>query len=478
MPDKRFSEIVSEEYTRNKDRWNRYRVLVGDSELLIDEIMQLPGEDTIALNNRKESAYDPVVLRNKIQEQKDILHLSGLAFKLNDSDSISSIFTAENGIGVNGKTQTLRNFLINDVLSTALEYKKAYVVVDRLPIDADQSQADAANNPAPYAYVLNPLQVPAWMFTDSVSMNIHQAITTCRDVTPMDIRNFDDPECEQWTHWSNEEIISQIKDGRTIRKQKNTLGFVPIAVFEIEESLLQDLYKPTMAAVSLTGSMLKGAGSQTYGNLFIFSNGDVNGINMDESSAIQLPLDSKVQYERTPVDGLEFARNLIKEIKGDINEQFKKKMVSMTANAVQQSGISKKMDTLTQEQFSAHLAKRLEEFAPQMAKLFGAYMEPSKAEFDFVTEIPKEFVSRDREADRMDADFLSVKFVPTTKTQFVTLSKLLRKRAGLEDVMSPDDITTDDKEIEIEAEAAKGEIETPVETLPADGGLNQGDGNE
>lgn len=478
MLGKPLSQIESQEYTENKNRWNQYRVLVGESAVLIDEIMQLPGEDNVALINRKESAYDPIVLRNKVQEQLDILHLSNVNFHLNDSDSISAIFTAENGIGVNGKTQTLRNFLINDVLKTALEYGRAYIVVDRLPIAENQSNADAAMNPTPYAYVLNPLQVPAWMFTDNISMNINQAITTCRDVTPMDIRTFDDPDCEQWTHWTDEEIITEMDDGKIIRKQPNTLGFVPIAVFELDNSILQDLYKPTMAAVSLTGSMMKGAGSQTYGNLFIFSNGDVNGLNMDESSAVQLPIDSKVQYERTPVDGLKFARELIKEIKGDINEQFKKKMVSMTSTAVQQSGVSKKMDTLTQEQFSAHLAKRLEEFAPQIVKLFGAYMEPNKEDFDFVTEIPKEFVSRDREADRLDADFLSVKYVPDTKTQFVTLSKLLRKRAGLEDVMSPDEIAADNKEIDVQAEAAKGEIEMPKETGPIDGGLNQGSDSE
>jgi len=80
--------------------------------------------------------------------------------------------------------------------------------------------------------------------------------------------------------------------------------------------------------------------------------------------------------------------------------------------------------------------------------LFAMYVTPDKIKNEVITNIPEQFVSKDREEDRKDAEFIVTKYRPATDRQARAAVKTARELIGIEENMTPEQIRDDDKDIE------------------------------
>jgi len=150
------------------------------------------------------------------------------------------------------------------------------------------------------------------------------------------------------------------------------------------------------------------------------------------------------------VDGLQFNMSLVDKLQQQIDKILTGRIYSMSVAALEQSGASKRMDNVCQENFSSYLADQVLRFAPSLVNLFGAYLGMEDIEVE--TYSPDEFIVQDRDADRLDATYFSTNYQAETSRQWIAQQKRIRKLSGLETMMSKEDIDADNEELATKAE--------------------------
>ena len=218
MPDNaiKYSEVQVPQYRSMKDKWEQFRIIEASGEPLIRAMKMLPEEDKTALGHRQMLAVDFFAGKNHIQHQIDILAQGGIGIKVTNNDDLNDIFQATKGKGVNGRGQTLINFLLNDVLRTALTYGRTFVVVDRQIISSVITESQAASLEAPYAYTLTPLQVPAWKNASLLGRQMAQVIFKSSRPSKTDALGFASETEPAWTFWNQDTIAVQDIKGKPI----------------------------------------------------------------------------------------------------------------------------------------------------------------------------------------------------------------------------------------------------------------------
>ena len=468
----RYSEIKVPEFINHEETWQRYSTLQAGGTPLIDELPKIDNEPDEQLKQRKRIAVDFAALKNEIQGQVDILNLSDMKTSVENSQKVDDIFQAKN-TGVDGQNATAMSFMLNCVLPTALTYGKAYVVVDRVAMQPGLSEAEAEKTAAPYAYVLSPLELPAFSFSDPQRQTITQAIT--RGLLPIehDEIGFVTSNQPTWTLWQNDRIFIQNEKGDLIGQpdaqggftepfRANTIGRVPIIKFELNDSFLADLWEAVISMLHHFSLASHGGSNQIYGMLTVFSDSTVKIIDASANAGLQLGQDDKIQMVNSPVEGLEFNLKLVEQVKMQLKRLFRKRMASMTAKAVQESGVAKKVDQAPQEAFSKFLANSIKDFLPELASLFAAYVDPTNQNnLEINTELPQEFVSRDRAADfdNMNAVLM---WQPKTEADWIAKEKRLRDLSGNEEKMSKEDVKAANEELIVKAKEFFANLE-PVD---------------
>jgi len=442
------AKISVPEYENNKPKWNKFSWLNEGGDALIAQMRALPEETVLALQNRQALAVDFADISGEVQSQIDILTQSGISVEINNNDVLADLFAAKDGMGVDGNGSTLMQFMLMEILRPALIYGRSYPIVDRTALPPGLSQIQVEKMENPYSYVLNPLEVPAFQYTNSLKTEFRAVISKTLEETHSDPNGFPDGEEDFFTLWTWEQTVKQNRKGDQIQVVPNEIGVVPILRFELGQSFLKNLWNPVMSMMEHFSLASLGGSSQIYGMMAIFSNQAAKTIDAGFNKALHLPVDAKIQVIHTPVEGIKYNADFADRIKKHIDKTLKNNMISMTVTAVQQSGVSKKMDQIGQEQFSHFLASEIERFLPRYVQLFARYLTPDKIEStDVKTHIPEQFVTRDRDGDRKDAEFLSSKFNPSTDAQLQASSQTIRELTGIEDNMTPDEIMKDNEEI-------------------------------
>lgn len=461
-------EITVPEYDRNLITWERMKTMHLGGDTLIAQMRPLPEETATAVTNRQSLAIDFADISGEIQRQIDILTLSGLSIEVEDNEKLSAVFAADDGRGVDGQGSTLIHFMLNDILSPALTYGRCYPIVDRTFLTPGLTEFQAEQMENPYGYVLNPLEVPAWQWTSTLKTEFKSVITKTHEMTHKDIDGFADGEEDFFTQWTWEMTLKENEKGDQIAAVPNLIKKVPILVFDLRQSFLKNLWNPVMAMLEHFSLASIGGASQIYGMPIVFSDAAATTIDAGFNKALSLPEKARFEIHNTPVEGIKYNAEFAEIIKDHINKLLKNSMRSMTVGGVQQSGISKKMDQIGQEQFSHFLAHEIERFAPRLVNLFALYLTPDKLENKVITNIPEQFVMRDREEDRKDAEFLSTKFKPTTDAQLRAATQTIRELTGIEENMTAEEIRKDNDEIDSLT------LESPGSQSPSPAATGQG----
>lgn len=447
MADK-LSAIRSPEYEALLPVWEEYRRLVCGGNLLYDALPQEDNEDNEAWKRRRAHCVDLVAWSKTLQKQIDILALAGIVMRTDDP-RLGAVVAGDGAPGVDGCGSSMLSFMLDKVLRSALAYQRAFVVVDRAAgVSSEMSQADAEALPMPYAYVLEPDKVPAVTYANSASKEIVHAIT----VSSVPVRFWSNGMPREyapvWIEWRPDGIRVEDENGTLVRESVNKLGVVPILEFSLNDSLLRDMYRLTMEIMnhySLAGS---GAAQQVYGLPVVCSDKAMDKVNMTQG--LMLGKGDTFQLHQSPVDGLKFNVEMVNKLQEQVDKVLTGRIYSMSVTALQQSGASKRMDNICQENFSAYLADNLLRFAPQLTNLMGAYIGQPEVEMDLSA--PDQFVSQDRDSDRQDATYFSTQYQAETTRQWIAQQQRIRVLSGLESNMTAEEVAEDNEELEAKAE--------------------------
>ena len=475
----KLSEIQVPEYTGNLEKWRQYELLVNSGPELYACLPRVINEDDDAHKERILQAVDTIRWADIIQKQIDIQQQSPLTITVKNDARINEFINsnkASDGAGVDGDKGSLKDFMLNSVLRTALAYRYAWVITDRfgaIPEGQNQAQAEA-ENPMPTSYVIPPQDVPAWAFEPGSQCRVSSCITKIRRPSEMWGLGFVRSEEAAWMLWTPDMVITQDRDGNELEARDNALGIVPICRFGLNDSLMRGMWRNTLEVMnhlSLAGS---GAANQIYGLLVISSDRQLSNVNL--YGGLQIEAGGKADMVNSPVEGIKFNVDLAEKYQQQIEKALNRRMFSMTVTALQQSGASKKMDSVGEEQFAAYLGSEIKTFFPEIVRHYFAY-EGLTIEPDVVVDLPDEYVIQDRAADREDAKYLSESYDPKTKRQWIAREKRLRKLSGAESNMSDKEIADDDKELEEAADRlfAQQDLPSPIINLPAGDSGDAGD---
>jgi len=438
---------VVPEFTSRKDEWDRYRRLYDGGQAIISQLPKISTAETEEnYKNRQKYAVNLANPSNEVQRQKDVLTLSDFEIKT-DNDKLNQFLQS----GVDGGTKTFTQWMIDDVLGTALVYGRCFPVVDRAILEGPITEAQAEMQDNPYSYVLSPLQVPAWTYADNSCTKLIQAISLVKDVSKVDELGFAEELDDVYTLWRANEIQVQYEsDSMQDVVKANPLGIIPISIFQLKDSFFHDIWYSVLTSMQHFTIASK-AGQNQIGMLIVSSDKAIPQIDVGNFSALRIPEKASSKMEYSSVEGIQKNLDIADMLKSQIGKQLKNNMATMSLETIQQSGVSKKQDQLVQEAFSSYCAHSLVAYAPQVLDLYAAFLGINQYSVDAI--IPEEFVSKSLDEDRLRLETLTQSYKPQTAKEYVAWAKETRDLSGIERKMDLETITEDDAEIEAQAQA-------------------------
>ncbi len=269
--DKNQRSIISfehPEYTEHKNRYELFRDCIkGGAELIEKYVYKYSNrEDTLDLKNRKRMSYPPTIAKGAVTQVKNaIFHKFGDISRKNGPVSYLSASNGEN-TGVDRLGSSMNTFTGRDILPELTGMGKIGVFIDQQPLPPGHTMYEEIGK-VPYLYTYKAEDILAWTHDDSGEPNEFTTLLLREHYLEKDpLYDLPTGLCKRYRYLRKTdagiEVIYFNEQGRQVNSNNILsndtylieLPVIPFVVYQLSESLLNDIAYYQIALLNLASS--------------------------------------------------------------------------------------------------------------------------------------------------------------------------------------------------------------------------------
>lgn len=395
----KFSTITHPDYNTSEDSWRKYRYVLKSGREFIEEYLQKYSarEDETEFVTRRKLTYCPafakaalVDIRNSIyQRTSDIRRVGG-------GTSYRAAISGERG-GVDCCGNSMDGFIGRTVLTELLGMGKVAVFVDKAPIPENATLADTRKI-RPYLYLYKAEDVRSWSVGPDNTLD-RVLLRTNIEVVDPDTQLVSGTTKGYKLLYKNAigsvTVAEYDDDDNLIREYILNLSVIPLAIFSITASILEDAADYQIALLNMESSDVHYAlkanfpfyTEQVHPQYDMTNNkgqGGEKAVEAGPTKGRRYPMGAdRPQFIAPPTEPLEASMKKEEAIKADIRRIVNLNVSSMTSSRA--SGESKEFDLQGLEAGLAYIGTELQFGEIQIANIWAEYEAEEPAQIKYPT---------------------------------------------------------------------------------------------